>query len=492
MYIHTHWAYSHPYAARTWSIEDWDGYLAGLASLGYDFILLWPQLDCMPAHLNASDEAYLTKIARVIDMAHRKYGIRFGITAAPNTIGNEQSAAYAFEQRPYFVCEQKVNPRDPAAVAAFLAGRRRQMAHLGHADSFFMIDSDPGGYIGSTNDEFVMLMKAQLDILRETNPQAEMVYWMWVGWENYNAFWARAAQQKPGDSDPVHEWNIRDFLTTLPMMQARIHEPWSVTASIPTHIEATDALGLGDKRVFFPYGLIEGEPTFPLTNYTPQALAERIGPYAQQPSLYPRGILANAQTHCMQLPHTYLFAHLAQGGTLQNADLAGFAEQVLPGCSTLIAQAWELVESQDVAAQRNAAAQVRALIGVPQGVRSAGKSSGLLFGDADRFLSDLAANLEIRAALTELREALDTTPGKYAKVKSAIQALLVHLMPYQARTGFVDAYYGPLRAGLNEQLTRLDDPTITHIVNDFSNWREPAVRNGVATRLFEALQAYVT
>jgi hypothetical protein len=485
MYIHTHWAYNHPYAARTWTLEDWDGYLAGLAALGYDFILLWPQLDCMPGKPNGSDQAYLAKIARVIDLAHDKYGMRFGITAAPNTIGNDKSPAYRFEERPYFVCERKVNPKNSSEVAEFLAGRRRQLEPLAHADAFFMIDSDPGGYIGSTNEEFVTLMKAQLDILRETNPACEMVYWMWVGWENYNAFWARATQQKPGDPDPMHEWDIKDFLSTLPMLQARIPEPWSITASNPDHLEASDRLKLGHRRLFYPYGLIEGEPTFPLTNYAPRALAERIAEYAAQPSRYPLGILASSQTHCMQLPHAYLFSHFARGGGLETIDLETFAEQILPDCAAVIAQAWQLVECDDAPALRASAQQVRQEVGKPH---AWGKCHGLLFGDSDRFLADLADNLEIRASLLELKVAIDTQ----VDVKAVLRQLLGHLHPYQRRVGFADAYYGPMRTGLNEQLVRLHDPELNAIVNDFSNWREPAVRNGVALRLFSALEHYVS
>ncbi|HEY3341172.1 MAG TPA: hypothetical protein VGK81_04100 [Anaerolineae bacterium] len=483
MYVHTHWAYGHPYAARSWTLADWQGYLAGLQALGYDFILLWPQLDCMPPLPNASDQAYLAKIAQVIDLAHTRCGMRFAITAAPNTIGNARSPAYAFEQRPYFVCEQKVNPGDAQAVADFLAGRRRQLAPLAHADAFFMIDSDPGGYIGSTNDEFVTLMKAQLDILRETNPAMEMVYWMWVGWENYNAFWASAVHQKPGDPDPQIDWNIKDFLATLPLMQARIPEPWSVTASMPAHLQATRALGLGHKRLFFPYGLIEGEPTYPLTNYAPHALAERLSGYT--PAIYPHGVLANSQTHCMQLPGAYLFAHFAQGGTLETLDLEGFAAQVIPTSAGVVTRAWELVESGDAAAQHATAKAVRDEIGKPHG---SGKASGLLFGDVDRFLADLAANLEIRAGLLELRESVDAQRD----VKGALRNLLAQLLPYQERVGFIDAYFGPLRDGLNEQVARLGEPSLMAIVNDFANWREPAVRNGVAKRLFEALALYAS
>jgi hypothetical protein len=292
---------------------------------------------------------------------------------------------------------------------------------------------------------------------------------------------ARAVHQKPGDPDPQIDWNIKDFLATLPLMQARIPEPWSVTASTPAHLQATDALEMGHKRLFYPYGLIEGEPTYPLTNYAPRALAEGLCKYT--PAIYPRGVLANSQTHCMQLPGAYLFAHFAQGGLLDTLDLESFAAQVIPTSAGVVARAWELVESGDSAAQHATAKAVRDEIGKPHG---AGIASGLLFGDADRFLADLAANLEIRAGLVELHESVDAQRN----VKGALRNLLAHLLPYQERVGFVDAYFGPLRDGLNEQITRLGEPALTEIVNDFANWREPAVRNGVAKRLFDALAIY--
>jgi hypothetical protein len=110
----------------------------------------------------------------------------------------------------------------------------------------------------------------------------------------------------------------------------------------------------------------------------------------------------------------------------------------------------------------------------------------LLFGDADRFLADLADNLDIRAGLTDLKRAIDA--GEDAK--AALRVVLVVLNPYQRRVGFADAYYGPMRDGLNDQVARLNDPGLTAILADFHNWHEPAVRNGVAARLFDALDAY--
>jgi len=59
MYVHTHWGYDRPYCARAWILADWEDYLEGLVSLGFDSVLFWPLLDCMPPRPNRSDRAFL-------------------------------------------------------------------------------------------------------------------------------------------------------------------------------------------------------------------------------------------------------------------------------------------------------------------------------------------------------------------------------------------------------------------------------------------------
>jgi hypothetical protein len=288
---------------------------------------------------------------------------------------------------------------------------------------------------------------------------------------------------------PDLDWNIEACLQTLNLMKEHIPEPWSVTSSNSIHLEATERMGAAHRRIFLPYGLIEGEPTFPLTNYTPGPMAEHLSQYSA--AVYPRGVMANAQTHCLQLPHTYLFAHFAQGGTASALDVEGFADQVIPGSGAVVARAWQEVESGDAAAQRNAARAVRQETGKPH---RAGKSSGLLFGNADRFLNDLAMNLEVRAALTDLKAAINDAGAalgaKPAGVRLALKQALLHLRPYQQRLGFVDAYGGPLYTALNEPVARLNDPAIGAILFQFHNWRDPSVRNGILPRLLDALEAY--
>ena len=483
MYVHTHWNYNHPYAARTWSESDWCGYLAGLAHLGYDAVMFWPLLDAMPAAPNASDRRFLAKVARVIDMAHDDFGMRFLVVACPNTIGNAKADAYDYESRPYFVCEHKVDPKDPSDVRAFLDGRREQFAPLAKADALVVIDSDPGGYPGSTDEEFVSLCAGQLDVFRSFNPAAAFEYWMLIGWENYNRFWKQAHERPRGEQVRIeHELRIEEptFLHTLELMKRRIAEPSGVLASMDPHLTATEKLDLVGKRWFYPYGVIEGEPTFPLTNYDPAHVAASLAGYS--PERFPRGVMANAQNHVLQLPHTYLFAHHARrSGT--PPDLTTFAADVLPDCADVVAESWQSIGSNDAARQRAAAERVRQRIGRSHG---SGPCTCMLFGDADRFLSDLSANLEIRAALSDFNNSFAVGHDP----RPPLRTFLHHFRPYQQRTGFVDVYAGPLDAALNQPLSRLNEPAITRTLARFNEWQDLSARHNVVPPLLDAIERY--
>ncbi len=490
MYIHMHWSYHHPYAARTWDLQDWREYLSGLRSLGYDFIQIWPMLDSMPPEPTESDLAFLGRIGEVIRLARDEMGMKTTFVSCPNTIGNENSARYTFEERPYFSCERKVDPGDRAQVEALLAGRRKQFAPIAHADGVVIIDSDPGGYIGSTNEEFVELMTGQIGVLRDLNPKAELVYWMHVGWEAYNRFWEETSRWQPGDPPVSLQTGPHVFRETLALMQERIPEPWSVLAndSLWGHREATEALGLQAKRCGLHYGLIEGEPTFPFTNCNPGLIAEAMQGYS--PAEYPRGFLANAQTHVLQLPHTYLVAEHWFGGADARPDLAAFAERVVPGLGERIAEAWRALESGDAPLMRSLAAALRPEVGK---AHAAGPCSGLLMGSAERFLADLAMNLHVRAAFAECTAALDLALGARnagGDVQAAVRRMLADLRPYQRRVGFVDAYGGPLYEGLNQQVARLGDPRISAALREFEDWRDPAIRHGILPRLLDAVESY--
>ncbi len=478
MYVHTHWSYNRPYAARSWSEEDWRGYLLGLGRLGFDTVMFWPLLDSMPIEPTPSDRRFLGKISRVIDIAHDTFGLHFVVVACPNTIGNDRAATYAYEERPYFVCERKIDPKDSAAVKDFLTARRWQFEPLARADSLAIIDSDPGGYPDSTDDEFVSLCEQQVGIFRKLNPKAGFDYWMLIGWENYNRFWSQTKARRAGEPAPQLSIEKPTFIHALEGMQRTIAEPWNVLASWGPHLEATEQLHLRNKRMYFPYGVIEGEPSFPLTNFNPASVAGGLAAY--RPSDFPRGVMANAQAHCLQLPHTYLFACRARGVT---ANLNDFAEDLLPGEAADVVAAWETIGVGEPAAQRAKATAIRKHIGYPH---HGGRCSGLLFGDADRFLIDLSDNLEIRADLHEVQSAV--TVGHDAR--RALRSFLEHFRPYQQRVGFSDAYGGPLRVALNDPLAKLRDPAIDRVLARVDEWRDLPARHGIVAPLMAAVQAY--
>jgi hypothetical protein len=304
---------------------------------------------------------------------------------------------------------------------------------------------------------------------------------MLVGWENYNRFWAattaaaRTPEQRPQRVDVKPE----TFERTLSLMKQRVPEPWGVLASIPQHLAATDMLGLADKRMFFPYGIVEGEPTFPLTNFTPDAIRDGVARWSAEK--YPRGIMANAQSHVLQLPNTFFFAKAVRPSA-GPADLESFAEQLIPGAAKTLAAGWQALAAPPDA-QRAAAAALHAELGKPH---ATGPCSGLLFGDAKGYLLDLAANLDIQADLADVRAAFaaDHDP------KPALGRFLGDFRPYQSRVGFADACGGPLVADILQPLAACAAPGFREILSDFNEWQNLSARHGVVIRLFDALDHY--
>jgi len=481
MYVHTHWGYNRPYSARRWTVPDWEGYLEGLSRLGFDTVKIWPQIDTMPLIPTESDQAYLKTLAQATEIAHSRFRMKVILVLTANCIGNDKAAGYEFHNRPYFICEKKVNPGDQAEVAALMAQRRNALHLVPKADAIAVIDSDPGGYIGATNDQFVDLCVRQAELFRAINPAGEFVYWMLAGWETYCRFWAAQRDEKDPDPDLWTYRNPTDFEDTLTLLQSRMPEPWWVTGWLDLHEQALDRLGLAERAMLYPYGAIEGEPVFPLT-VCYGGIEDRLTPGAL--ARYPLGVMGNAQTHCLQLPHTYWFAHVAQGGTMATTDLAAFAERLLPGLGDRIAAAWNVIEPVNPDRRIQAAHQLRAVVGQPHKL---GDLAGLLFGNADRFLVDLAMNLELRSAMAAFSQAVDENRD----VRATLSVALERFTAYQQRVGFVDAYGGPLTQLLHKPLSKLEDPGLNAVLHDFGDWRNPGVRNGILPRLIAAIAQYV-
>jgi len=409
MYVHQHWPYRHPYAARTWTEGDWRGYAEGLCALGYNAVMIWPVLETMPSPLPASDRAHLEKLQRVVAALQRELGMAVYIALCPNVAPVDEVARRApFEERHFFYSDRRVDPGDRDAVADMLRRRAELLEPLKAADGVVIIDSDPGGYPGSTNEEFATLLAGHRRLLDGLRPGIELVYWMHAGWQSYARFYA---------TGEFHWGKPEEFVDQLERLAALDLEPWGMANGL----EFARQLGLEERVVCYRYGVIEGEPSFPTTNFSGQRAFEAG---AQRG---PRGVMGNAQTHCLQLPNTLAFARGATGGQLGDGDYLELASRLMPGREREIVGAWRAMASRDQLEVRDARGALSEVIDAARrGSTRTGDLEGLLFGDPVRFLEDLAAQLEVRAACgdfvalaggAEAREAL----GRFAAVAAAWQ-----------------------------------------------------------------------
>ncbi len=432
MYIHQHWPYNYPYAARRWQVEDYRGYCGGLKALGYNTVMIWPVLETMPSPLTSSDRASLKKIAAVIDMLHSELGMRVYIALCPNVgVKDEEARKAPFEKRHFFYCDTRVNPGDPKALNQLIERRRELFRPLAKVDGVAIIDSDPGGYPGSTNDEFVNLLLAHRKMFDSLRPGIELVYWLHVGWPAYGR-WYKDGKFNYGTED--------EFVQALTLLKQSNPIPWGIANGL----KYAEKVGVADKVISYNYGRIEGEPSLPMTRF------DVAGAYEAGKSKGPRGVMGNAQTHCVQLPNTFAFARGATGKPIMRADFVRFADNLIPDQGELIVQSWESLESGDTAVMRTLAERLEKL---PSGKLKAGPLKGLLFNNPKRFVVDLAYMLRLKAAFLDYVAASESGQD----LKPALSAFTAALSAWQQRTGYQNVWSWPK---LSESLARLHSPPV--------------------------------
>ncbi len=435
MYIHQHWPYNHPYAARTWTDDDWHGYLDALHKLGFNMVQIWPMLETVPNPPTPSDEANLAKIGRVIDMAHNEFNMKVWIVLCPNVAPIDEAAArVTFEKRHFFYTDRRVDPGDPEAMDALMAAREPILRPLAQMDGLSIIDSDPGGYAGSTNAEFVDLLVRHRKLLDTLRPGIELVYWMHAGWPAYARYYETGEFAMGVDAE---------FEEALALLKEANPEPWGL-AGANMRIPQLEKVGLESRFLSFNYGSIEGEPTFPITNYGGDAAYEA----GKRKSA--RGAMGNAQTHCVQLPNTFAFSRGAQGLPLTDADYTQFANDLIPGHGEAIHAGWKALGGGDPAAMREQARALRPLVDaeLPQG-----PLKGLLFGDPNRFVKDLCLMLEARAAFVDFVRAAESG----GDLKTIFPEFVRRIDRWQLTHGYENNWHWP---GMLDALRKLDYPVL--------------------------------
>lgn len=437
MYVHQHWPYHHPYAARTWSLEDWQGYASGLRELGYNTLLIWPVIETMPTPLLPSDRENLEKLGRVIDLLHEQLEMRVYLALCPNVVAHDEVASRAsFSQRHFFYCDRRVNPADQQEVEEMLRRREEVLRPLCKADGIAIIDSDPGGYPGSTGEEFVELLVAHRALFDRLRPGIDLIYWMHAGWEAYCRFYQTGEFAMGTDEE---------FSAVLSALKARNPEPWGLANGL----HCAQPLGLDQRIILFSYGAIEGEPSFPLTNFGGDG-AYRAG---SQPG--PRGVMGNAQTHCIQLPNTFAFARGAQGKPVGETDYVAFAERLIRGRGADLVRAWQGLAGKEPGPMLERAARLEGWAGA---TLEAGDLRGLLLGSAPRLVKDLVLQLRFKAHL----EAFCAAVAAGRSGREELGRFSSAADQWQAVHGYENRWWCP---PLAEALRQLHSPVLDQVLD---------------------------
>lgn len=451
MYVHEGWVYNRPYAARTWTYEDWHGYLDGLHRLGFNMIAVWPMLETMPDPLTPSDKAKLDKMRRVIAATHQEFQMQVWITLCPNIMAIDRHAErLPFERRKFFGADVRVDPGNAKAMDAMMAWRESLFKPLAEMDAVVIIDSDPGGYPGSTNREFVDLLMRHRQMLDKLRPgKIELVYWSWVGWPAYGRYYA---------TDRFAFGTEQEFMEAFTLLKERNPEPWGL-APASTSAACAQKLGLGSRSIHFNYGAIEVEPSFPMTNFT--GCGAGVGP---------RGVVGNAQTHCLQLPNTASFARSAKRlPPMRDADYIEFANNLIVGRGEPIFAAWQALGGSDSGRMRRAAEQLAPLVRTSL---EPGPLKGLLFGQPKRFISDLYIMLRLKAASVDFVAASE----KQLPVIKPYAEFVGWLDRWQSVTGYESEWQWRVDAKLNASLQKLQAPSLVEFRQETEEGNTPLQR----------------
>jgi hypothetical protein len=307
-----------------------------------------------------------------------------------------------------------------------LAHRERLLDYFKAVDGMVFIDSDPGGYPGSTNAEFVALLGEYRELLDRLRPGIELIYWPWLGWETYSKALV------------THKWGYApagEYADLLARLNALNPQPWGILDGLQSVRMASDMkannedishyirkAGYKGKAISFDYYGVELESP-PVTDFRPAA-ARNAGTNRGG-----RGTMANAMAPILQLANTFVFARAATGHSVSDTDLVDFADRLIRGVGPLIVASWQALSSSNPPLMWKHAKDLRS---AAQGQLSLGDLRGLFLSDGKRFLEDLAMQLEMTAACQDfIRIQASGTP-----VKQSLSNLASRVDAWLARTGY--------------------------------------------------------
>lgn len=396
------WAFGYPYTFRGWREEDWQSYLDILAYQGINLFYLWPFIEIMPVPLSESDQAYLEECRRVVDYAQQKHGMEVWIMQCTNRVARDRCGVEDPRRRPYWrAAQEDLNPGNPEHYRAILESRAALYRIVNNVDGVCNIDSDPGACPGSPLSDYVKVLRGCRDLLDAHNihgKQTKLVSWMWFGWGLL----------------PQQAFDVEHQRRTIQHLQRELPEPWWLIAGRFPYLPLCRELGVLDKTVLLPYGVIELEPCYPATNVeidTVRAVFEEH--VARYPEL--AGVMGNVQTPLLQFPHVFFYTScvwdLEYRQRSEAEVLDDLATQLYPDHHTLVADCYLALKETDPARIRSLADRLYTLVEQDQLGRP-GVLGRKVFPDYRLVAQTLILQLKLRAARAELAQMAGDTMSR--------------------------------------------------------------------------------
>lgn len=330
------WSCRSPYSFRRWTEAEWKKYIDILSYQQTNLLYLWPGKEIIPEPITVEDEEYLREVRRVAEYARKHHGMEVWLLQAPNRVAKSNLGEPNPRLRLYWRDVQiDKNPGVPEELEEILRSHETLYRIVNNVDGICTIDCDPGGWPNSPIEDFMRVFNGDRPLVDKYSihgRRTKLINWMWFGWGTWRA-------DKP---ELVAE--------TIQAMKGSVPEPWWLIAGFPGFLPVCGEEGVLEKTVFFPYGIVEGEPSYPGTNLSIDAVGRSFDVMRQYPNL--AGRMANTQTPMLQFPHIF---HLLQcawdidRSRLPERDvLLQISELLYPENKEFIAQCFASLLERDV------------------------------------------------------------------------------------------------------------------------------------------------
>ena len=395
------WAFNPPYSFRDWSEQEWQKYLDVLAYQGVNLFYLWPFIEIMPVPLSPEDQSYLEECRRVVDYAQKTHGMEVWIMQCTNRVAKDDCGVKEPRRRPYWRKSQEdLNPGNPEHFKAIVASRDAMYQIINNVDGVCNIDSDPGYFPHSPLSEYLQVLNACRDSLNRHNihgKETKIISWMWEGW-------GLVPGQLGSKTRDLHE------IETIQALKQGLPQPWGLVAGRGADLRLCRQENLLPKTMFLPYGAMEGEPAYPTTNVTIDAIRQLFATHVvRNPEL--EGMMGNLQTPHLQFPHMYYFTSSMNDTEFRQQSerdvLLDVSSHLYPEQKQLLADCYLALKETDPAKVQFLADQLDTIVKQDK-LGTLGIFGRKLFPDHKIVAKILVYQLKLRAATERL--ALGFTP----------------------------------------------------------------------------------